>query len=58
MLSGVATASSFFPLHYSFLRLHWVFVAACGLSLVEASSGYSLVAVRGFLIAMASHARA
>ena len=34
--------------------LHRVFVAACGLSLVEASWGKSLVAVRGLLIAVAS----
>ena len=31
-----------------------IFVAACGLSLVVASGGYSLVAVRGLLIVMAS----
>ena len=34
--------------------LHWVFVAARGLSLVVASGGYSSVAVRGLLIAVAS----
>ena len=34
--------------------LCWVFVAACGLSLVAASGGYSLVEVRGVLIAVAS----
>ena len=34
--------------------LCWIFVAACGLSLVVASGGYSLVAVRGLLIEMAS----
>ena len=33
--------------------LRWVFVAACGLSLVAASGGYSL-AVHGLLIAVAS----
>ena len=38
----------------SLFWLHLVFVAACGLSLVEVSSGYSLAAVRGFLIATAS----
>ena len=54
MISGGATAPSFFPFVILFFWLHWVFGAACGLSLVEASRGYSLVAVRGFLIAMAS----
>ena len=34
--------------------LHWVFVAACGLSLVVASGGYSLVAVHGLIMAVAS----
>ena len=34
--------------------LHQVFVAACGLSLVEASWGNSLVAVRGLLVTVAS----
>ena len=36
--------------------LHWVFVALgfCGASLVAASRGYSLVAVRGLLIVVAS----
>ena len=34
--------------------LHWVFVAARGLSLVAESRGYSLVAVCGLLIAVAS----
>ena len=37
-----------------FLGLYWVFFAACGLSLVAASRGYSLVAVRGLLIVVAS----
>ena len=32
--------------------LCWVFVAVSGLSLVAASEGYSLVVVRGLLIAM------
>ena len=31
-------------------QLCWVFVAACGFSLVEASGDHSLVAVRGLLI--------
>ena len=34
--------------------LHWVFVAAQELSLVAVNGGYSLVAVRGLLIAVAS----
>ena len=34
--------------------LHWVFVAACRLSLVAASGGCSLGAVHGFLLTMAS----
>ena len=34
--------------------LHWVFVAAHGLSLVVVSSGYSLVVVLGLLSAVAS----
>ena len=38
--------------NFIYLCLHWFFVA--GLSLVAASGGYSLVAVRGLLIAVAS----
>ena len=34
--------------------LHWVLVAACGLSLVAASGGYSSAAVCRLLIAVAS----
>ena len=34
--------------------LHWVLVAACGLSLVAASGGLLFVAVCGLLIAVAS----
>ena len=34
--------------------LCWVFVAACGFSLVVGSWGYSLVAIHGLLIAMVS----
>ena len=37
-----------------FFWLHWVFVAVCGLSLVAASRGYTLVAVGRLLIAVAS----
>ena len=36
------------------LWLHWVVIAACGLSLVSASRGYSLVAMHGLLIEVAS----
>ena len=36
----------------------WVFVAAHGLSLVVGSGGYSLVGIRGLLIAVASRCRA
>ena len=35
--------------------LCWVFSPGCGLSLVAATGGYPLVAVRGLLIAVASH---
>ena len=38
----------------SFVWLRWVFIAAHGLSLVAASGSYSVVAVCGFLIAVAS----
>ena len=31
-----------------YFQLHWVFVAACGLSLVVASGGYSLLRCAGF----------
>ena len=34
--------------------LCWVFVAVCGLSLVAVSRGYSLVALWGLLIEVAS----
>ena len=44
---------------FIYFWLHWVFVAARGLSLVAASGGYSslrllFIAVRGLLIAVAS----
>ena len=39
---------------FIYLWLHWVFVAARGLSLVAASGGYSSLLVRGLLIAVAS----
>ena len=37
-----------------FFPLHWVFVAACGPSLIAVSRGYSLVVFHELLIAMAS----
>ena len=37
-----------------YFSVHWVLVAACRLSLVVASGGYSLVAEHGLLIATAS----
>ena len=48
--------------HFLFLKCYlfihlwlcWVFIAACGLSLVSASRGYSLVAIHGLLIEVAS----
>ena len=39
---------SFFLLNFFFFWLHWVFVAARGLSLVVASGGYSLLQSAGF----------
>ena len=39
---------------FVYFGLHWVFVAMCGLSLAEASEGFSSVAERGLLIVMAS----
>ena len=38
----------FYVVYFFFFRLHWVFVAACGLSLVAASRGYSLLWCAGF----------
>ena len=37
-----------------YLWLHWVLIAACRLSLVVDNGGYSLAAVYGLLIAVAS----
>ena len=37
-----------------YLWLHWVFIAVCRLSLIAARGGYSLVAVHGLLITVAS----
>ena len=39
---------------FIYFLLCWVFVAACGLSLVVVIEAYSLVVVHGFLIAVAS----
>ena len=43
---------------YLFFWLHWVFIAAYGLSLVVLSGGYALVSVLGLLVAVASRCRA
>ena len=42
----------FFLIFYCWL--YWIFIAACGLSLVVASRGYSLVVVCRHLIVVAS----
>ena len=39
---------------FIYFWLYWVFTAACGPSLDVASRGYSLIAVRGLLIVVAS----
>ena len=39
---------------FTYFHLHWVFMAARGLSRVAAHGGYSLVLVNGLLIAVAS----
>ena len=41
-----------FLFFYFIVWLCWVFIAACRLSLVAARRGYSLVGVRGLLIAV------
>ena len=38
----------YFLIYFLYFWLCWVFIAACGLSLVVASGGYSLVGVHGF----------
>ena len=38
----------YFIYFYFYFWLHWVFVAVCGLSLVAASKGYSLLQCAGF----------
>ena len=40
---------------FIYVWLCWVFVYVCGLSLVAAGGGYSLVVVYGLLIALAAH---
>ena len=47
----------FILFYFIYFWMHWFFVAACGLFLVAASGGYSLVAVHRFLIAVASHVK-
>ena len=55
MLVPPVTYLAYFTLFHfiSVFWLPWVSVAACGLSLVAASKGYSLAAVSGLLIAVA-----
>ena len=50
---GEVSCLHFVILKFIWFQLHWVFVAAHGLSLVEASRGYSLDAVRRLVIAVA-----
>ena len=38
---GISSSSFFFINLFIYFCLHWVFVAACGLSLVVAGGGYS-----------------
>ena len=38
----------YFLIYFLYFWLCWVFIAVCGLSLVVASGGYSLVGVHGF----------
>ena len=47
-------STSLCPCCILFGGLQWVFIAACRLSLIAASRGYSLVALCGLLIAMTS----
>ena len=44
----------FFKIYFIYFWLHWVFVAARGLSLVAARGGLLFVVVRRLLIAVAS----
>ena len=43
-----------YTLLYLFIWSHWVFVTACGLSLVAERGSYSLFAVHGLLILLAA----
>ena len=45
--------ASFQKYLFIYFWLHWVFVAAHGIFLVATSRGYSLIAMHGFLIAVA-----
>ena len=45
---------SFFNLFFYLFGLHWVFVAACRLSLIVVNRGCSLVVARRLLIVMAT----
>ena len=53
-LTSTSVAVCFFLFCFLFFWLHWVFVAACGLSLFVASRGLLFIAGRGLLIAVAS----
>ena len=47
MLFSAVCRLSFFVCYFVFCWLHWVFIAACGLSLVAASRGYSSLLCAG-----------
>ena len=54
-VSGTVCANiSFDHFLFTYFWLFWVFLATCGLSLVEVSGGCGLVVVHGLLIAVAS----
>ena len=48
LLCNCLSTHIFFFFKFLYFRLHWVFIAACGLSLVAASGGYSLLLCVGF----------
>ena len=52
---GIVVCSDDYFLKLPMFWLQWVFTAACMLSLVVASGGYSLVVVRGLLTVMRRH---
>ena len=57
MVNVVNATGSYTLFFYYFLFIYWlrwVFIAACGLSLVVANGGLLFIAVRGLLIAVAS----